>query len=628
MNEHGICFILCVSDELYKEECLTYLNALEVPDGYTIDILTIEGAASMCAGYNAGMKASDAKYKIYLHQDVFIRYPRFLYEILRIFEDLSVGMIGMVGAEHLSKDGCMWNGQRVGAFPGVEEMVRKKEIADFEVLQDGIRDVSVVDGLLIATQADLPWREDLFDGWDFYDISQSMEFHRAGYRVVVTAQKPDAWYLHDTVTMGLGRYDHYRRIFLKEYAAEVFGEKPKTRILYPMTASIRSWDIPYALQLLGIEPLLADLPCESSSDAVEDVDRLSRLIRELHADAVMTHDLHPFAARACAENDIPCIAWIWDAPQDVLYQDSIRLPGNYIFDFDKKQAGETAARGAFYVRHMPLAGNVHRMEQLEITPEDERRFSCGISFIGTLYGGADWEFAKEKLSGTVRQKLDALVSQAAGRWDGSDRITGVLTDEELELIDATMEEHPYIRSVMGQRVYIEQVKLARCIAHRERVEMLKRLRRFDVRLYTWDAEREAAERETGIPAEGSLKYLTETPKAYYLSAINLNITLPSIRSGVPLRVFEIMAAGGFVLTNYQPELEELFRIGEEIEVYRSFDELEDKAVYYLSHERERLTITLGGYKKVRDRYSYEQQTARILSEVSADLIQRGKQGLL
>jgi hypothetical protein len=57
----------------------------------------------------------------------------------------------------------------------------------------------------------------------------------------------------------------------------------KKRILYPMTESIRSWDIPYALQLLGIEPLLAELPCHASSDAKEDAQMLSDAIREQQA---------------------------------------------------------------------------------------------------------------------------------------------------------------------------------------------------------------------------------------------------------------------------------------------------------------------------------------------------------
>ena len=38
--------------------------------------------------------------------------------------------------------------------------------------------------------------KDLFDGWDFYDISQCQEFRRTGYKVVVPKQE-EAWCIHD-----------------------------------------------------------------------------------------------------------------------------------------------------------------------------------------------------------------------------------------------------------------------------------------------------------------------------------------------------------------------------------------------------------------------------------------------
>ena len=56
----------------------------------------------MCAGYNAAMRDSDAKIKIYMHQDVFIADKDFLLKLLEIFDsDSHIGMVGMVGALRL-----------------------------------------------------------------------------------------------------------------------------------------------------------------------------------------------------------------------------------------------------------------------------------------------------------------------------------------------------------------------------------------------------------------------------------------------------------------------------------------------------------------------------------------------
>lgn len=83
MNDKKICFIMCVNDKLYEEECIRYIQKLNVPEGYEVEQLSIWDAPSMAAGYNEGMRQSDAKYKVYLHQDVFVVYQNFIYEFLK-----------------------------------------------------------------------------------------------------------------------------------------------------------------------------------------------------------------------------------------------------------------------------------------------------------------------------------------------------------------------------------------------------------------------------------------------------------------------------------------------------------------------------------------------------------------
>ena len=68
--------------------------------------------------------------------------------------------------------------------------------------------------------------------------------------------------------------------------------------------------------------------------------------------------------------------------------------------------------------------------------------------------------------------------------------------------------------------------------------------------------------------------------------------------------------------------------GETIRLFRDYDEMAEKAKYYLKHDRERLQIALNGHRRVREKYSYDLQVKRILEEVSQDLIKRGKKGLV
>ena len=114
MENKKLCFIICTDNPVFLEECVHYLQHLAVPKGYDMDLLTVKDAVSMALGYQEAMEQSDAKYKIYMHQDVFILNSNFLADLLAVFEDdPEIGMIGMVGYEKMSGDGIMWHQKRI-----------------------------------------------------------------------------------------------------------------------------------------------------------------------------------------------------------------------------------------------------------------------------------------------------------------------------------------------------------------------------------------------------------------------------------------------------------------------------------------------------------------------------------
>lgn len=211
-----ICFIICTNDQLYAQECIYYINQLNVPEGCWINILTVEEAESLAAGYNEAMQYSKAKYKVYLHHDTFIIYPDFIRDCLNLFRNNpQIGMIGNLGAERMPASGVMWDSQRYG-------MLYEQHVYETKLLVKAISpelpylEVEAIDGFLMVTQYDVPWRDDLFTKWDFYDCAQSMEFIRRGYRVVVPNMK-FPWVVHDCGFLNLENYDEEKEKFIKEY---------------------------------------------------------------------------------------------------------------------------------------------------------------------------------------------------------------------------------------------------------------------------------------------------------------------------------------------------------------------------------------------------------------------------
>ena len=171
MNDRKVCFICCTNDRMYEKECRLYLERLSIPEEMETEIKMVYDAASLTSGYNQAMRESDAKYKVYLHQDVFVLNQNFIADMLSVFADEQVGMMGVVGCLELPKSGIVYVSWDKGRLKTNNTSFKAFEMAFKDDDEDEeVSIVSAVDGLLIATQYDLPWREDLFDGWDFYDI--------------------------------------------------------------------------------------------------------------------------------------------------------------------------------------------------------------------------------------------------------------------------------------------------------------------------------------------------------------------------------------------------------------------------------------------------------------------------
>lgn len=221
MNNNKIAFIICVLNENQFKVCNSYIDDLEIPLGIEIDIISIKLNKSIAEAYNIGLNQTDAKYKIYLHSNTYIINKTIIKDILDIFaSNEQIGLIGVVGAKRLPASGLWWNDVgKVGEVDilnnGVKQYYKLNNIIEkYEI-------VEAVDGLIIATQFDIKWKEELFDGLYFYDIAECMEFNKKGFQVIVPRQEK-TWCIHDwgsEVDNNLqNETEKYRQIFLKEYS--------------------------------------------------------------------------------------------------------------------------------------------------------------------------------------------------------------------------------------------------------------------------------------------------------------------------------------------------------------------------------------------------------------------------
>ena len=215
MDEQKVAFITCANNEAMYAEMELYLENLWLPEDIKMEIIPVWGAESMCAGYEKGRCSTNAKYKVYLHQDVLLIRKDFIQQILwRFRENNEVGMIGLAGCKKLPASCKWWEAEE--KYGKIAHALRAEHI---EVPPASVPEceVEAIDGVLIATQYDIPWRADLLKGWHFYDISISLEYRRHGYKIILPKQE-EPWVIHCTSFKHLGEDYHAEMdAFKREY---------------------------------------------------------------------------------------------------------------------------------------------------------------------------------------------------------------------------------------------------------------------------------------------------------------------------------------------------------------------------------------------------------------------------
>jgi len=216
IDDHKICFIYCANNDHILLESIRSVTASYLPGGYKTENRIIKNASGIAKAYNDGMYSSNAKFKIYLHQDIIINNPNFLKELLILFLKYpKLGLLGVSGPKLMPLSGYwphapVCYGKFLWGEPGAAVPLAWNEVtADYEPVQ-------AVDGIAMITQYDLPWRDDIFKGWHFYDISQSFEFIKAGYDVGVPRQS-SPWFLHRQHEVSMAGYEPEQQLFLAHY---------------------------------------------------------------------------------------------------------------------------------------------------------------------------------------------------------------------------------------------------------------------------------------------------------------------------------------------------------------------------------------------------------------------------
>lgn len=388
------------------------------------------------------------------------------------------------------------------------------------------------------------------------------------------------------------------------------------RILFFDWTTFGDIDIVEAWKALGHEVVISKLKPKTEVQDAAFVVRCVNMLKEHAVECVFTSNFQPVTAEACFRANVQYISWVYDSPQMLLYNQEIAYPTNFVFIFDSRQCGALEALGVKNIYYMPLAVNTKRLDRLQATEEQRAYYTCDVAFVGALYNEEHnlYERLTTRLTDYDTGYLEGIM-QAQKNVYGYYFMEDILRDSDI--LKRISEAMPYgvLEDNFSPEEYIyANYFLGRRLATIERMEKLSLLSaKYNVHAYT--------EGDTtgisGLKNMGSVEYYEEMPLAFRYAKINLNITLRTIQSGIPLRCFDIMGSGGFLLTNYQEDFCPLFEPGVDFVFYESEEDMLDKVAYYLRHEEERWAISKHGHDKVLKCHSYVDRLSGMINVVTA-----------
>lgn len=296
---------------------------------------------------------------------------------------------------------------------------------------------------------------------------------------------------------------------------------------------------------------------------------------------------------------IPLALWFVDSPEFILYGEAMPPPtACHVFMWDRSYLPAVSAQG-YRVSYLPLAADTALAEQARVLA----RFRAPLSFVGnSLMSGF---LARLAVKFPASADTDAFVGQAIDRIIAS-------RGGQLQLLDELMAEAASFLPDSDARLFFRAFLLhGATSAYRTR--LLDRLLPLGLTFFG-DPEGWRKVFGAGISAFPDVNYFHETPAVYASADININATSLQMPHTVNQRVFDVPICGGFLLTDRQGALCELFA-DDEVAVYDGIDTVAETARHYLKHPAARRETAGKARRRVLGEHTYGHRMGTVIADV-------------
>lgn len=410
------------------------------------------------------------------------------------------------------------------------------------------------------------------------------DYYKAVAETVKAAGKTDFW--------SLARYPKFR--------------SADPRVLFFDSSYFLCDEIRAALQRLGVKDRAISLD-DRETGSGEFIESLLKAVVDFRPDFALTvnHfglDREGKLAGLLDDLGLPLASWFVDNPHLILFD--YAHPGTdntVLFTFDAGNLDQLREKGFANVHYLPLA-------------TDPDRFRPGST--GKQEWAADISFVGNSMTKPVADSLlkAALPPEFRDDFENVARDFGASGETRVDCF--LVRSHPGWAAMLAE------------LPQRENRLALESL-------LTWEATRQyrlaCVEQCLGfaplivgdpgwrdiLPANGwthhpPLDYYADLPRFYPLSKINFNCTSRQMPGAVNQRVFDVPACGGFVLTDYREQMEDLFDLDTEAAVYRKPEKIPGLIDRFLHDPKQRDAISRNARKRILAEHTYAHRLARML----------------
>jgi spore maturation protein CgeB len=330
----------------------------------------------------------------------------------------------------------------------------------------------------------------------------------------------------------------------------------------------------------------------------EHIGQMLQALCEFHPDFVLTinlsaMDVTGLFARLFEDLRIPYVTWFVDDPRTIIMGRNIYAsPYAVALTWEPAYRGYLLEVGFPEVHYMPLA-----VDATVFNAEPAETWEFPPTFVGNSmaeFAEREWVWLNQhaELAAAMRRAFEeGLVTRkrfAVG-------LSALLPDELVGRLDEHERRHAELV------FFIEGTR-------RLRRDLIGRLAREGLEVRGDDAWREVVQ-----SAKPAVSYTGALPAFYRACEINVNTTSIQMPTAVNQRVFDGPAAGGFLLTDAQSALQDLFDLRDEVVCYESVEQCAELLQWYRRHPAARHDVVSRARKRILSEHTYLHRLKAIAS---------------